>query len=96
MLIMNEGLERAKRAREILEACEIEVGADFQALSTSQIAALQVYADQHRLKKYGPTAKHRRPPNGNSSLLLYFHDLLQRRATVRITEGRSRRAAQKG
>jgi hypothetical protein len=51
---MNEGWERAKRVREILGACGIEVGTDFQALGTSQVIALLGYADQHRLNKYGP------------------------------------------
>jgi hypothetical protein len=81
---MNEGWEKAKRAREILGVCGIEVGADFQALGTSQVVALAAYADQHRLNKYGP----RKPPTSIGSLLRSFHDLLQRRAKVRITSNR--------
>jgi hypothetical protein len=86
---MNEGWERAKRAREILGACGIEVGAEFQALGTSQVVSLLAYADQHRVNKYGPMSKLRKPPTGNGSLLRSFHDLLQRRAKVRITSNRA-------
>ena len=48
---MREGQEKATRARSTLAACGIEVGADFRALSTSQIDALLAHAEQHRLNK---------------------------------------------
>ena len=81
---MHEGYENAKRARDILKACGINVGADFGALDASQVDALLAHLDQHRLKKYGPMSKYRQPPGDVSSRVRSFHDLLQRRATFRI------------
>jgi hypothetical protein len=86
---MHETAERVKRAREILDACGIEVMTDFRSLDPLQVAALQAYADQHRLKKYGPTSVLRRLPN-DDKLLQSFHDLLRRRAAARIASSRSK------
>src|SRR4249919_3098077 len=81
---MNEGHEKAKRARDILKACGINVGADFETLDASQVDALLAHLDQHRLNKYGPMSKHRQPRGGVGSRVKSFHDLLQRRATFRV------------
>jgi hypothetical protein len=78
---MHEGHEKAKRARDILKACGINIGADFEALGASEVDALLAHLDQHRLNKYGPISKHRQPPGGVSSRVRSFHDLLQRRAS---------------
>jgi hypothetical protein len=80
---MDEGDERAERARDILKACEINIGADSEALDASQVDALLAHLDQHRLNKYGPTSKHRQPRGGVSSPMRSFHNLLRRRATIR-------------
>jgi len=77
---MHEGREKADRARNILAACGIEVGTDFQLLSTSQIDSLVAHAEQHRLNKYGAASKYRRPPKDNDFAMRSFYDLLQRRA----------------
>jgi hypothetical protein len=81
---MHEPHEKANLARDILKACGIAIGADFEALDASQVGALLAHADQHRLNKYGPMSKYRQPRGVNSSLVRSFHDLLQRRATFRI------------
>ena len=77
---MHEGHEKAKRAREILKACGINIGADFEALDAAQVGALLAHADLHRLKKYGPMNKYRQSLSVGSSLVRSFHELLQRRA----------------
>jgi hypothetical protein len=82
---MHEGHEKAKRARDILKECGINLGAGFEALDASQVDALLAHADQHRLNKYRPMSKDRQLLGGNSSRVRSFHDLLQRRATFRIT-----------
>ncbi|HEY8926186.1 MAG TPA: hypothetical protein VIU64_17510 [Polyangia bacterium] len=63
----------AKRtnARATLEAMRIPVGADFHALSSSQVDALIAEADRVR---------YQRPANANGSRARYFHDRLQRQA----------------
>jgi hypothetical protein len=86
---MHEVHEKAKRAHEILKACEINIGADFEALGAAQVGALVAHADQHRLKKYGPMSKYRQSPSVSSSLVRSFHELLQRRAAFRIARRRS-------
>jgi hypothetical protein len=85
---MHEMHERAKRARDILRACGINVAVDFEALDASQVDALLAHLDQHLLNKYGPMSKHRQPAGGVSSRVRSFHDLLQRRATFRIASNR--------
>lgn len=82
---VHEGWEKVKRAGEVLEACGIEIATDFQVLGTSQLAGPLAYADQHRLNKYGPMSEYRVLPDNNGSRLRSFHDLLQRRASVRKT-----------
>jgi hypothetical protein len=79
---MGELHERAKRARDILDACGIAIGAEFAALNASQIDALLAHLDQHRVNKYGPVSTYRRPQGANISLVRSFHDLQQRRATL--------------
>src|ERR1700687_1378062 len=78
--LLHEGEETANRAYDILKACGVDVGADFQALGASQVEALLAYADQHRLNKYGSMSKYRQSPNSNDSRVRSFYDLLQRRA----------------
>jgi hypothetical protein len=78
---MHEKHEKAKRARDILKACGINIGADFEGLDASEVDALLAHLDQHRLDKYGPMSKLRQPRGGVSSRVRSFHDLLQRRAT---------------
>jgi hypothetical protein len=85
---MHEGQEKAKRARNILTACGIEVGTDFRGLSTSQIDALVACLEQHRANKYGPVSQYRRPPSDNDSAVRSFYDLLQRRATHQLRSNR--------
>jgi len=74
----------AKRARDILKACGINVAADFETLDASQVDALLAHLSEHRLNKYGPMSKYRQPRGGVSSRVKSFHDLLQRRATFRV------------
>jgi hypothetical protein len=81
---MHDRQEKAKRACDILKACGIIVGADFESLDASQIGTLRAHADRHRLNKYGPMSKYRQPPDVNSSQVRSFHDLLQHRVTSRI------------
>lgn len=57
-----------------LANCNIHVGADFHALSATQVDALLKAADY---------AKYEKPPNANGSRARYFHDLLQRRAQMK-------------
>jgi hypothetical protein len=92
---MHEGQKKAKRARDILTACGIDIGTDFHGLSASQIDALVACLEQHRVNKYGPVSKYRRLPSDNNSAVRSFYDLLQRRAThqLRSNRGISRTAA---
>jgi len=79
--LMHEGHEKAKRAGDILKACGINVGADFEGLDATEVDALLAHLDQHRLNKYGPMSKLRQPRGNVRSRVRSFHDLLQRRAT---------------
>jgi hypothetical protein len=81
---MHEGHEKAKRARDTLKVCGIDISAGFEALGASQINALLAHLEQHRLNKYGSMSKHRQPRGGANSRVRPFHDLLQRRATFQI------------
>jgi len=47
---MHEGHENAKRARDILKACGINVGADFGALDASQVDALHAHLPSSSLE----------------------------------------------
>jgi hypothetical protein len=58
-------------ARGILQACNVELGADFHALSSSAVESLLRWADHY---------KYRKPKDANGSRARYFHALLQRRA----------------
>ncbi len=60
-----------QEACEILEACGVEVGADFYALDRERVDALLTEADQ---------AHYRLPKLANGSRARYFHESLQRRA----------------
>jgi hypothetical protein len=82
---MHEGHEKAKRAHETLTACGIDVGAGFEALDASQINALLAHLEHHRLNKYRSMNRYRQPRGSANSRVRPFHDLLQRRATFRIT-----------
>lgn len=70
---MDTPTENAKRtrAREILAACNIAIGADFYTLAASQVDALLEHAT---------TERYRKPANANGSRGRYYHALLQRRA----------------
>jgi len=87
---MHDGHEKAKRARDILKACGINAGADFEDLDASQVDGLLAHLDRHRLNKYGPMSKHRQPPGSVSSGVRSFHHLLQRRATPGANKHRLR------
>ena len=65
--------DRRTRARAILCACKIEIGADFHALTLDQLDILMTHA---RMDRY------RQPANANGSLGRYYHAMLQRRAEV--------------
>lgn len=58
-------------ARNVLSACNIEVGADYYTLRSSQVSDLIAWADNDRYRK---------PANANGSRGRYYHDMLQRRA----------------
>lgn len=60
---------RAQRAREILTACTIEIGADFHTLHSNTVDALLEFATQERYRK---------PKNANGSRARCYHDRLQR------------------
>ncbi|TRC75271.1 hypothetical protein FJV83_30045 [Mesorhizobium sp. WSM4307] len=80
---MHDRNETAKRAREILKACGIDICTAFEALAERQIDALLAHLDQHRFNKYGPMSKLRQPPGGVNSRVRSFHGLLQHRAALR-------------
>ncbi|CAH2399518.1 hypothetical protein [Mesorhizobium escarrei] len=80
---MHERNENAKRAREILKACGIDICTAFEALDGRQIDALLAHLDQHRFNKYGPMSKLRQPPGSVNSRVRSFHGLLQGRAALR-------------
>lgn len=58
-------------ARQMLAYSGIELGADFHALSSTQIGLLETWADLRRYRK---------PKNANGSRLRYFHAYVQRKA----------------
>lgn len=63
--------ERQNEARRILEWCGIPLGAGFYTLSSEQVDALLVQADNWRYRK---------PANANGSRARYFHAFMQRMA----------------
>lgn len=69
-------------ARDILQACAVERGADFHRLASEQVDALLIHAD---------LVKYRKPRGANGSRGRYFHDMLQRRARG-VTVDDARRA----
>jgi hypothetical protein len=83
---MHERLERAERARGILKACGIQFGAQFDALSPSQVGQLLAHLDQHRLRKYGPLSKYGQPSGDVNLRVRSFYELLQRRAESRTSD----------
>ena len=58
-------------ARLMLQQCDINLGADFHALTGDKVTALLSRADFYR---------YRAPKNANGSRARYFHDFLQRKA----------------
>lgn len=62
-------------ARATLAHLNIEVGQDFHTLKSSQVDALLAEADR---------AKYQKPAQANGSRARYFHDLLQRRAQIKV------------
>lgn len=69
------------RARETLERCKVEIGADFHALPRSAADALLAEAKMQRYQK---------PRNANGSRTRYFHAMIQRRALWYSPAGISR------
>jgi hypothetical protein len=61
-------------ARATLELLNIAIGQDFHILSSDQVSGLLGEADRVR---------YRRPPNANGSRARYFHDRLQRHASLK-------------
>lgn len=64
-----------EHARATLDWCRIPVGTDFHTLSVAQKDRLEKSADQ---------ARYRKPASANGSRLRYFHDLLQRQASLKV------------
>lgn len=60
-------------ARAVLAAANVAVGQDYHTLTSSQVDRVLEEADR---------IKYRKPPNANGSRARYFHDLLQRRASI--------------
>lgn len=56
-------------ARAVLTACNVPIGENFFALSSSTVVDLLAHADKHR---------YRHPKNANGSRGRYWHDRLQR------------------
>ena len=85
---MSEGWERAKRAGECLGACEIEVGGGFSSFGQLASRCTAGLCRPAPTNQVWPREQTSEPPTSNSSLLRSFHDLLERRAKVRITSNR--------
>lgn len=58
-------------AHDILQRAQVPIGANYYALTSSQVDRLLLEADAR---------KYRKPKNANGSRSRYFHEYLQRRA----------------